>query len=52
MRVCMFTNLCVCVCSHVEIREQLLGNWFSPPTIWVPGTELMSSHLAVGSLIP
>lgn len=45
----VFTCLFI-VCTHIpwhmgKWQKTTLGNWFSPSTIWVPGTELRSLGL-------
>lgn len=37
---------------HMWRSEDTCGNWFSPFTMWIPGTELSSSGLTWHTLLP
>lgn len=41
-----------CRCTHMEIRQHLVGNWSSPSTMWISGIELKLSALVLTSAFP
>jgi hypothetical protein len=53
VRICMYVCVCVYVhvqCPRVHIKRQLTEVRFSPPTIWVLGTNLQVVRLVTSAL--